>query len=433
MRHTTYDEARIATVRPGRKGRVHTGTAIATRFVDSSVRTVLRPIALRGCTTELALPRVPRASARARVPALRWSLTESSALGSPHGLYDLSAMPRDPTASRAEAANGLTAADAKLIWARAAELQHVEVHETIGDRRSTQRSGPIAEEMALAEREALAHEVLSTHVATAALEAGLAAEFVALALAETQALTRAQRDAITRVPKDSAARVLRSNEEGIHASVLVVAPAEQILAALGRLLVEAPWLLDLERVEDPLTDGPSVARWRIPSVMDVAHAMESSGHLPALCYRAAVLGIAQLHTMVVPRPEHGPEVHEVLISMDLRAARAKRAAQLAGRPAVVGASAGAAAVSVTALMGGLVSVAGASALGGAAAAALVVALLVRPISAWRYRSAVAVLQSEVQSMAASVRDDLARSYGAEAEQIIRSAMPGTSLRARLKR
>jgi hypothetical protein len=200
----------------------------------------------------------------------------------------------------------------------------------------------------------------------------------------------------------------------------VVAPAEQILASLGRLLVESLWLLDLDRAEQPLADGPSVGRWRSPSAVQVANAMESSGHLPALCYRAAVLGIAPLHTMVVPRPEHGPEVRELLIAMDLRAAPAKRTAQLASRPAVVGASVGAAAVSVTALMGGLVSVAGASALGGATAAAIGEALFVRPVSAWRYRSALAVLHAEVQTMAASVRVAPPRCASASRLRVARS-------------
>jgi hypothetical protein len=270
-------------------------------------------------------------------------------------------------------------------------------------------------------------------ITEAALEAGLAAEFVALSLAETQALSAEQRSAIARMPADVASRALGSNDEGIQASVLVAAPADEILAALGRLLSESPWLLDLERVEQSLASAPSVARWRIPTVVQVAEAMESSGSLPSLCYRSAVVGITHLHTVVVPRPEHGADVHEVLLSVDLRAARAQRAARLASRPSAVAASVGVAAVSVTAFMGGAVSALAASALGGAAAAALGVAMLVRPVSAWRYRSALAILQREVQQMAGAVRDHLVRSCGAEAEQRIRSAMPGTSLRARLRR
>lgn len=317
----------------------------------------------------------------------------------------------------------LNEADAMLIWARAAQLQHG-MADAAPD---GERTSPPATTLPSQATSALT----PSRVADAAREAGLAGEFVALSLAETETLTHDEREAIARVPSAEVTRVLRSVPDGIQLSVLVAAPAAQILTSLGVLLTARPWLLELDRVVQPLDQAPGVARWRIPALMAVAEAMDSSGQLPRLCYRAAVLGITQLHTVVAARPEHGADVHEVVFSADLRAVRAKRVARMRGEQAVIGAFTGIGTVGAVALFAGAGALT-APALGGAVTLAAGLAAITRPLMAWRYRAAVAAVQREVQEMARALSDHVRRGASAEAEQLIRSAIPGTSLRARLR-
>ncbi len=317
----------------------------------------------------------------------------------------------------------LNESDAHLIWARAAQLQHG-MADAVPD---------FAMPSSEATRPSFATDALtSARVVDAGLEAGLASEFVALSLAETEVLTREEREAIARVPAERAMQALRSDHDGIQHSVLVAAPEDQILASLGVLMTGRPWLLELDRVVQPLEGAPGVARWRVPTISAVAEAMESSGVLPALCYRAAVLGITRLHTLVVPRPEHGDHVFEVVFSADLRAARAVRVARMRREPAVIGTFAGVSTVGAAALFAGSAAL-GVPVLGGATALAVGLAAVTRPFSAWRYRVAVAKMQREVQDMANALADHVQRAFSAHSEQLIRSAIPDSSLRARLRR
>lgn len=323
-----------------------------------------------------------------------------------------------------DAPDALNDSDAMLVWARAAQLQHGQMDTAMSQSASSSQ---------MAELRLPSSESLSlSRVAEAGLEAGLASEFIALALAEKEALTPDGSAAIRGAVGGEVARVLRSEDEGIQLSILVAAPGVEILAALGRLLAGMPWLLELDRVVQPLEHAPGVARWRIPNVMAVAEAMDRSGALPKLCYRAAVLGITHLHTMVVPRPEQGVDMHEVVFSLDLRAARATRVARMPRERAMLSAGAGVATLAAAAALFGGAAALALPVLGGAFALAAGVAAVIQPITAWRYRAAVSVLRSEVQDMGTAVHNDAQCTNSAQAEQVMRAAMPAASLHARLR-
>lgn len=186
---------------------------------------------------------------------------------------------------------------ARAVWHRAAQLQ-AEVTQRLEDRSrslATQGSEPRPDGFTRSEMEA------------AAVEAGISAEFVQLALAETGETA----DSHTRLRgwQDKAAtRFLGIQERHIEITRTIAAPAPEVLAAMQRIFPAHPYFLMLtDSVGDPLQGG--ILLFQLP-----AYGLGNGVTTPLGQYGAAV-DVKQLRVLIRAIGDGGP--CEVVLSADL--------------------------------------------------------------------------------------------------------------------
>jgi hypothetical protein len=145
-------------------------------------------------------------------------------------------------------------------------------------------------------------------VRAAAVEAGIAPEFITLAIAELQA------DPAGGLPaelEDSATKFLGTSERSIELSRRIDLPAAQVYAALQRVLPVNPWLLMLRDVSgDPVSGGTMV--FEMPSLMTL------SGNVTPLGYHAMSVDVQQVHISLRPIEGTGGTACELLVRAGLQ-------------------------------------------------------------------------------------------------------------------
>ncbi|HEX8450458.1 MAG TPA: hypothetical protein VF647_00105 [Longimicrobium sp.] len=228
-------------------------------------------------------------------------------------------------------------------------------------------------------------------VRAAAVQAGISAEFVTLALAESEGIDA---HGFTGAGERAATRLLGTSQRSIEVARRISGEPAALMEAMKRVLPAAPYHLTLSGTvgADPLNGG--VLIFDLPAY----NAMASN----PFAYTAAMVGVKQLRLMLRPAGTEGAAT-EVSIAVDLR--RSVRygsvtTAGLGGLAAVLGG------------VGGATLGAGALALGALAAlpAAAGVALLGVPVAlgcgaVYRYyvRKLTADLERILRSMEAQVR------------------------------
>ena len=235
-------------------------------------------------------------------------------------------------------------------------------------------------------------------VELAASEAGIAAEFVAMAIAERPAGTEVGPADLSAREDRTLTRMLGTRDRSISSSRVIRAAPKEVLEAIGRVLTAPPYGLKLRDTVGghPLDGGVLV--FDVSLLRNVIVAFD--GVLSMFRYRMTQLEIEQLHVALKPvgSPTSGCEV---TVSADLR--RGLRKAWLVdkwvtGVVGLVGAAAGAG-IGLTIALGPLaaaVAATGAVVAGGASLAGC----------RWGYRYALKKGREELEGMLTALGGDL---------------------------
>lgn len=242
---------------------------------------------------------------------------------------------------------------AAAVWRRAAQLQ------AEAAQRLEERSRTLA--VAGHAPDADPHDFTPEEVRAAALEAGIAPEFVTLALAEG---AEAGEAGLSSRGERAATRWLGVAHRSLEVARTVDRPAAQVYEAMQRVLPGHPWLLSLRDVTgDPLAGGILV--FDVPEY--------TIGQQLPLAYHALATDVRQLQVMLRPVPGRGGEACEVVVSVGLRRSvrrNFKTAGWMTGILGGMGAGGGAAIAGAAGVAGGILAlpaVAGLALLGGGTA------------------------------------------------------------------
>jgi len=187
-----------------------------------------------------------------------------------------------------ESGQGFSPERAEAVWRRAAQLQ------AEAAQRMEERSRALAVRGHAADPRP--HDFSLDEVRAAALEAGIAPEFVALAVREV----REEGEAALTPRQDAAAtRVLGVSQRILQVTRTIERPAEEVYQAMQRVLPAAPWHLFLGEVAgDPLAGGTLV--------FDVPPYVATTS--PPLAYHALAVDVKQLQFTLRPLPGGACEV-----------------------------------------------------------------------------------------------------------------------------
>lgn len=247
---------------------------------------------------------------------------------------------------------GMLSSDrAAAVWRRAAQLQ-AEAAQRLEERSRTLTAGGDS-------ADPHPHDFTLEEVRAAALEAGIAPEFVTLALAENGG---GPEESLSPAGDRAATRWLGVAQRTVEVARVVERPAAQVMEAMQRVLPSHPWYLALRDITgDPLAGGILV--FDVPAY--------GSSNMTPFAYHATTVDIKQVQVMLRPVPGRAGEACEVVISAGLtRSVRRnlKAGGWLAGIFGTLGGGAGAGIGAVSGLAGGLLAlpvVAGAALMGGA--------------------------------------------------------------------
>ena len=208
----------------------------------------------------------------------------------------------------------LSESDAIAVWQRAAQLQAEAAHRM---ERSINLSAPATEGRTSRPQPTDSYRL--SDVESAAVEAGISRQFVAIALAERGAGGAAGQSL---VPIDARAdrritTMLGTTDRSISTSRLIKADAKTTLKVIGRVFTAHPYRLAVgETVNGHPLDG-GILRFAVPGLvvlMEGGSGVIASG----LVYRCNQLDLAQLNVTLKPRGSAAAPECEVVISGDLR-------------------------------------------------------------------------------------------------------------------
>ena len=266
-----------------------------------------------------AAPQVPQAIAAvidrclAKDAASRWENAEAlaDALGA--------ALDVAETAHRSAVMPGsrevLSESDAIAVWQRAAQLQAEAAHRM---ERSINLSAPAGD--GATSRQQPTDSYRLSDVESAAVEAGISRQFVAIALAERGAGAGAPGQALASIDAGTDRRIttmLGTTDRSISASRVIKADAKTTLKVIGRVFTAHPYRMTVgETVNGHPLDG-GILRFTIPGLMAL---MEngSAGITGGLVYRCSQLDLKLLNVTLKPRGGAAAPACEVVVSGDLR-------------------------------------------------------------------------------------------------------------------
>lgn len=246
--------------------------------------------------------------------------------------------------------------EARAIWRRAAQLQ------AEAERRVEER---VRQLPARSSRELEGEGLDPDDVRIAAEEAGIAPEFVQIALAEARASSE-RSSPVARWDMLGARLFLASTRPTIEVATTVPGSLDVVAAASLQVFAGHPCLLQAGEVADFPSSSGRVIVFNVPQFDWSATAN------PAFVEKASMIGLRQLHVAIRPLPEDASRC-EVVVAGDLRPGMRKRWRWSAASYAGAGVAGGAAGIGVagSAVAGALLAlpaVVGAAAFSGAAVA-----------------------------------------------------------------
>lgn len=238
------------------------------------------------------------------------------------------------------------------VWRRAAQLQA----------QAAQRLEERSHALAIGRASADPHpqDFSLDEVRAAAVEAGIAPEFVALAVAEAGGGTE---QPLSPAGESAATAYLGVAHRTVEVARIVERPAAQVYEAMQRVLVAHPWYLALRDITGDPVDG-GILVFDIPAY--------TSSCMTPFAYHATAVDVKQLQVMLRPVPGRAGACELVVSAALTRSVRRnfKVAGWLTGLMGGLGAGGGAGVAAMMGLAGGMVAlpVAGAAvAMGGATA------------------------------------------------------------------
>jgi hypothetical protein len=186
---------------------------------------------------------------------------------------------------------------AAAVWKRAAQLQ-AEAAQRLDER---SRALAVRGEPADADP----HDFTLDEVRAAALEAGIAPEFVALAVAEAGT---AHEEPLSPAGDRAATRYFGVSQRTLEVARTIERPAAQVYEAMQRVLPAHPWYLALrDSTGDPLAGGILV--FDVPGY--------GMANTTPFAYHATTVDTTQLQVMLRPVPGREGEACEIMVSTGL--------------------------------------------------------------------------------------------------------------------
>jgi hypothetical protein len=274
---------------------------------------------------------------------------------------------------------------AAAVLQRAAQLQ------AEAAQRLDERSGALA--AAGEPGAAHPHDFTLEEVRAAAAEAGIAAEFVSLAVAESDTIDEVS---LSPAGERAATRYFGVSRRTLEMARTVERPAAQVYAAMQRVLPAHPWKLALrDSTGDPLAGGILV--FDVP-----AYGMENT---TPFAYHLTTVDIKQLQVMLRPVPGRETQACEIIASAGLVRSVRRNLKTSGWFTGILGTLGGAAGMGIglgVGLVGGVLALpaaAGVAVLGGATAAGY------RALYRHSLRGLTAELERMLQSVDAHARTD----------------------------
>jgi aminoglycoside phosphotransferase (APT) family kinase protein len=273
-------------------------------------------------------PQVPASVAEviaqclAKDPSHRFATADAVADALGAVLWDAEASER----AAADAAPGgvLSEADALAVWQRAAQLQAEAAHRmerTAALRPAVGSPGATATHREAGDTPPDTGQYRVRDVESAAVDAGISKQYVALALAEVRA--RAARGEVVRVLSDGEERrftlFLGTPDRALSVSRVIPAPPKDVLAALGHLFTTNASRLELTDTLNghPLEGG--IMRFRMPRfTAGYLNPMAANSKDQALAYRLEQIELFDLNVTLHPRGTALAPACEVVITGDLQ-------------------------------------------------------------------------------------------------------------------
>jgi eukaryotic-like serine/threonine-protein kinase len=252
----------------------------------------------------------------AKEPGARWESAEALADALGKALDDVVTAER--TSVTATVSDTLSERDAMAVWQRAAQLQAEAAHRM-------EKSVNLVPSGDAAGAQQATDTYRLRDVESAAVEAGISRQFVAIALAERSA--SAEPGALAVEPLDDRTdrritTMLGTTERGISVSRIIRASPKETLALIGRVFTAHPYLLRVrETVNGHPLDG-GILRFDIPdlykALTDGTLSTSGMGGSNTLIYVAKQVDISLLNVTLKPRGTAARPECEVIISGDLR-------------------------------------------------------------------------------------------------------------------
>jgi eukaryotic-like serine/threonine-protein kinase len=252
----------------------------------------------------------------AKEPGARWESAEALADALGKALDEVVTAER--TAVNSAVSDTLSERDAMAIWQRAAQLQAEAAHRM-------EKSVNLVPSSDAAGAQPATDTYRRRDVESAAVEAGISRQFVAIALAERSA--SAEPGALALEPLDDKmdrriTTMLGTTERGISVSRIIRASPKETLALIGRVFTAHPYFLRVrETVNGHPLDG-GILRFEIPdlykAMTDGTFGSGGMGVSGTLIYRASQIDITLLNVTLKSRGTAARPECEVIISGDLR-------------------------------------------------------------------------------------------------------------------
>ncbi|HYW11686.1 MAG TPA: hypothetical protein VE871_06995 [Longimicrobium sp.] len=243
---------------------------------------------------------------------------------------------------------------AAAVWRRAAQLQ------AEAAQRLDERSRALAVRGDPADADP--HDFTLDEVRAAALEAGIAPEFVALAVTE---MRNGDEEGLSPAGDRAATRYLGVSQRSLELTRTIERPAAQVYDAMQRVLPGHPWFLTLsDSTGDPLAGG--ILTFDLPEY--------TAANMSPFAYHATTVDVKQVQVMLRPAPGSNGQACEVVVSAGLAGSvrrNLKVGGWLTGVFTILGGGGGAGVAAAAGLAGAAVALpvaAGAAAVGGAMAA-----------------------------------------------------------------
>lgn len=208
-----------------------------------------------------------------------------------------------------------TDAEARAIWARAAQLQ-AEADDAGRRAMETTSSLDVADRTVSLAVSAPAGMFFGRDIVTAAQEAGIDAAHVAVALAEHEAVQHETAVVPSDAQRARFVRELGSDAGSMRAIGVVPGSRDAVMAQLREAFGRAPWLLTFDGAVGAAAGAGEVLRFRVPAWLDTSDA----GRLATepFVYHANRIGVGAMHVLLEPRGTPDQPAFEVTVTADLR-------------------------------------------------------------------------------------------------------------------